>query len=282
MPPAIDASPGDPAGTRRGHRILRACSSSAGIRRRHVARPDRVRQRAAAPARATTPRTPGRSRASGRCWPRSPSCGCPRSARTASPHLVPTWFWWDGEALLVFSKPDAVKVRNLRANPRLMVALGDPEDDFSVGLIEAEAHASSRAPPRSRTRSSPSTPASSGRRRPRPRDLPRDLHPGDPHRPDPLPRVARPRRRARRPRSGRERAVPSDAPRRCRPRATMLARRSRLTPPRARLAVLAAATARALGATACERWHADATTGATRSGRSARWTTSARCSARWR
>jgi PPOX class probable F420-dependent enzyme len=55
------------------------------------------------------------------------------------PHLVPTWFWWDGEAVLVFSKPDAVKVRNLRANPRLMVALGHPEEDFSVGLIEAEA-----------------------------------------------------------------------------------------------------------------------------------------------
>ena len=55
------------------------------------------------------------------------------------PHLVPTWFWWDGEALVVFSKPDAVKVRNLRANPRLMVALGRPDEDFSVGLIEAEA-----------------------------------------------------------------------------------------------------------------------------------------------
>ena len=55
------------------------------------------------------------------------------------PHLVPTWFWWDGEAMLVFSKPDAIKVRNLRANPRLMVALGRPEEDFSVGLIEAEA-----------------------------------------------------------------------------------------------------------------------------------------------
>jgi PPOX class probable F420-dependent enzyme len=56
-----------------------------------------------------------------------------------TPHLVPTWFWWDGEALLVFSKPGATKVRNLRTNPRLMVAVGDPEDDFSVGLIEAEA-----------------------------------------------------------------------------------------------------------------------------------------------
>src|SRR3954470_19021645 len=56
-----------------------------------------------------------------------------------TPHLVPTWFWWDGAALLVFSKPGAVKAKNLRANPRLMVAVGDPEDDFAVGLIEAEA-----------------------------------------------------------------------------------------------------------------------------------------------
>jgi PPOX class probable F420-dependent enzyme len=56
-----------------------------------------------------------------------------------TPHLCPTWFWWDGEALVVYSKPDAVKVRNLRANPRLMVAVGDPEDDFAVGLIEAGA-----------------------------------------------------------------------------------------------------------------------------------------------
>ena len=56
-----------------------------------------------------------------------------------SPHLVPTWFLWDGEALLVWSKPNAVKVRNLRANPRLMVALGDAAADFNVGLIEAEA-----------------------------------------------------------------------------------------------------------------------------------------------
>src|SRR3954471_8102455 len=55
------------------------------------------------------------------------------------PHLCPTWFWWDGEALVVFSKPEAVKARNLRANPRVMVALGDPDDDFAVGLIEAEA-----------------------------------------------------------------------------------------------------------------------------------------------
>ena len=55
------------------------------------------------------------------------------------PHLVPIWFWWDGEALLVFSKPHAQKVRNLRERPSVMLALGDAEDDFDVGIVEGHA-----------------------------------------------------------------------------------------------------------------------------------------------
>jgi PPOX class probable F420-dependent enzyme len=55
------------------------------------------------------------------------------------PHIVPVWFWWDGEALLVFSKPEARKVRNLRVNPSVMLALGDAEDDFDVALVEGRA-----------------------------------------------------------------------------------------------------------------------------------------------
>ena len=59
-----------------------------------------------------------------------------------SPHLVPTWFVWDGEAVVIVSKPGAVKVRNLRANPRAMLAVGDAEADFDVGLLEATAYLS--------------------------------------------------------------------------------------------------------------------------------------------
>jgi PPOX class probable F420-dependent enzyme len=55
------------------------------------------------------------------------------------PHLVPIWFSWDGERLFVASKPEARKVRNLQQNPRLMLALGEPDEDFDVGLVEAEA-----------------------------------------------------------------------------------------------------------------------------------------------
>jgi len=56
-----------------------------------------------------------------------------------TPHLVPVWFWWDGESVLIRSKPDAVKVRNLRANPSVMLALGEADDDFDVGLVRGRA-----------------------------------------------------------------------------------------------------------------------------------------------
>lgn len=56
-----------------------------------------------------------------------------------APHLVPTWFVWDGESIVIRSRPHAKKVRNLAHDPRAMVALGDAEDDFDVGLLEARA-----------------------------------------------------------------------------------------------------------------------------------------------
>ncbi len=55
------------------------------------------------------------------------------------PHVVPTWFSWDGTSFLLFSKPDAVKVRNIRRVPAVMLAIGDPLADFDVQLIEGEA-----------------------------------------------------------------------------------------------------------------------------------------------
>jgi PPOX class probable F420-dependent enzyme len=55
------------------------------------------------------------------------------------PHLVPVWFAWDGEVITIMSKPGAQKVRNLRERPQAMLALGDAEADFDVGLLEATA-----------------------------------------------------------------------------------------------------------------------------------------------
>jgi PPOX class probable F420-dependent enzyme len=56
-----------------------------------------------------------------------------------APHLVPTWFAWDGETIEIRSKPGAQKVRNLRLDGRAMLAIGDAEADFDVSLLEAGA-----------------------------------------------------------------------------------------------------------------------------------------------
>ena len=56
-----------------------------------------------------------------------------------APHLVPTWFSWDGTAIHVVSKAGARKARNIAADDRVMLALGDAEDDFDVGMLRATA-----------------------------------------------------------------------------------------------------------------------------------------------
>jgi PPOX class probable F420-dependent enzyme len=56
-----------------------------------------------------------------------------------TPHIVPIWFSWTGSEVLIASKPNAQKVRNLRTNPSVMLALGEADDDFDVGLLEGRA-----------------------------------------------------------------------------------------------------------------------------------------------
>jgi PPOX class probable F420-dependent enzyme len=70
---------------------------------------------------------------------REPVVWLSTSRPDGAPHLVPTWFAWDGETIVIRSKPEARKIRNLRHDPRAMLALGDAEDDFDVGLLEAHA-----------------------------------------------------------------------------------------------------------------------------------------------
>ncbi len=60
-------------------------------------------------------------------------------AADGTPHLVPIWFSWDGDTVLIASKPHAKKVANLRANPSVMLAVGEPDDDFDVGMVEGAA-----------------------------------------------------------------------------------------------------------------------------------------------
>ena len=54
-------------------------------------------------------------------------------------HLVPVWFWWDGATILIFSKPAAQKVRNLRHNSQVMLALDSADSGEDIVLLEGRA-----------------------------------------------------------------------------------------------------------------------------------------------
>jgi len=91
---------------------------------------ERVRHAApAGPAAPPSAALDSRIRAESIVWLTTVSAG-------GRPHIVPIWFGWDGRTFLIFTKPGATKVRNIRSNPAVMLALGDPTADFDVLLVE--------------------------------------------------------------------------------------------------------------------------------------------------
>jgi PPOX class probable F420-dependent enzyme len=53
------------------------------------------------------------------------------------PQSSPVWFWWDGEVFHLLSKPDAPKVRNMRANSRVSLNLQASETaDDDIVIVE--------------------------------------------------------------------------------------------------------------------------------------------------
>lgn len=55
------------------------------------------------------------------------------------PHLVPVWFLWDGQSILIFSKPNNQKIRNLQQNSSVMVSLEAASGGDDIVLIEGQA-----------------------------------------------------------------------------------------------------------------------------------------------
>jgi PPOX class probable F420-dependent enzyme len=53
------------------------------------------------------------------------------------PHVVPVWFFWDGETFLICSLPNTQKLRNLRHNPHVMLAL-DGAGSLGYDLVVVE------------------------------------------------------------------------------------------------------------------------------------------------
>ena len=55
------------------------------------------------------------------------------------PYTVPIWFLWEGNTLLIFSQPQKQKIRNLRKNKRVTLALDDSKEGEDVVIVEGTA-----------------------------------------------------------------------------------------------------------------------------------------------
>ncbi|GCE31382.1 PPOX class F420-dependent oxidoreductase [Dictyobacter alpinus] len=55
------------------------------------------------------------------------------------PHNIPVWFLWDNATILIFSKAKTQKVRNIRQNQAVVLALDDTKDGRDVVILEGTA-----------------------------------------------------------------------------------------------------------------------------------------------
>ena len=67
---------------------------------------------------------------------------------TQTPQPRPVWFLWDGETILVFSKPDAHKVKHIRNNPNVALHFNtDETGDRHVIVLTGQAVLDTGSPP---------------------------------------------------------------------------------------------------------------------------------------
>lgn len=51
------------------------------------------------------------------------------------PTPTPVWFHWDGAQVLIFSQPNALKVRNIRANPNVALHFHTDAEGGDVAIL---------------------------------------------------------------------------------------------------------------------------------------------------
>lgn len=55
------------------------------------------------------------------------------------PHAVAVWFLWDGDTILIFSRPNNQKIRNLQVNPNVLLAMDNTHEGSDPITIEGTA-----------------------------------------------------------------------------------------------------------------------------------------------
>jgi PPOX class probable F420-dependent enzyme len=63
-----------------------------------------------------------------------------------TPQPSPVWFYWDGETALVYSQPQAPKLRNIRERPRVSLHLLSTPSGGDVVILTGQAWIDDQAP----------------------------------------------------------------------------------------------------------------------------------------
>ncbi|MFL5758852.1 MAG: TIGR03667 family PPOX class F420-dependent oxidoreductase [Thermomicrobiales bacterium] len=64
-----------------------------------------------------------------------------------TPYPVPVWFLWDGQAMLIYSRPNKPKLRHIESNPHAALHFNSDPEATKVGVILGTAQIDSSAPP---------------------------------------------------------------------------------------------------------------------------------------
>ena len=64
-----------------------------------------------------------------------------------TPQPTPVWFLWDGQSVLVYSKPGQAKLRNVAANPRVSLSFNSDVHGNDVVVLLGSAAVDPGAPP---------------------------------------------------------------------------------------------------------------------------------------
>lgn len=63
-----------------------------------------------------------------------------------TPQPSPVWFHWDGATMLIFSEPDAPKIRNIARNPRVALHFDSDGSGGNIVVLTGEARVLDDAP----------------------------------------------------------------------------------------------------------------------------------------
>jgi PPOX class probable F420-dependent enzyme len=66
---------------------------------------------------------------------------------SGQPDSVPVWFLWDGETILIYSRPDQTKLHNLAQNPKVTLTIDNTAGGADVIRIEGVAEHVEDMPP---------------------------------------------------------------------------------------------------------------------------------------